>query len=88
MRLRLLNLYDAISRRPNPRVKARIIKLRRKRKQKLRRFAEKHCPLDEYIGSERGYFRYVRQYRRRFRIAIFLGVIVCTLVLLHVGGVV
>lgn len=88
MRWFLLNLYDSFSRTPHPRVKAQLTELRRKRRQKLRRFAHKYCPPEEYTGSERTYLRYVARYRRRFKLAIFLGTIVCTVVLLHVGGVI
>lgn len=86
MRWVLLHLYDACSKTPHPRVKAQIMELRRRRRQKLRRFANRYCPPEEYMGCEQTYLKYVVYYRIRFRIAVFLGTIACTAVLLHIGG--
>lgn len=87
MRLFVLYTYDSISKRPNPWVKEQIAKLRRRRRQKLRRFARRYYPIDNYVGSETLYLRRVEHYRRRFRVAIFFGIIVCTSLLLHISGV-
>lgn len=88
MRLFVLYIYDSFCKRKNPWVRAQITKLRRKRRERLWKFADRHYPPTGVIESETLYLRRVSRYRKYFRFAIFLGIIVCTSFLLHIGGVI
>lgn len=88
MRLFILYLYDSFCKTRRPWVKEQITKLRRKRRQKLWRFATRHCPPTGVIDSETLYLRKVSRYKCRFQLTIFLGIIICTSILLHIGGVI